>query len=110
MIHNGKSIAEPSAVPADVGNLAGTAISVMMDSSTQSILLLAYLATKAQGYHFHVVEIPEDVHTGQNALAFNTEEMRACFAGGYKLGKQADPWSSVPPPSTDYPDWIFEKR
>lgn len=110
VIHNGRSKDKPEAVSADVEDLAGAAIGVMMASSMNFVMLHAYLATTVQGYHFHTLAIPDDVDVGSNALAFDPQQMRAGFDAGYALGKQEHPWKSAPPHTQDFPDWMFDVR
>ncbi len=108
VIANGRAINPPHTVPNDIKNLAGTAIAVMMNSSTESLLMRAYFAARYHGYLFKMVSIPEDVDIGNNALAFDTKQMRAGFDAGRELAKLPNPWSPAPPNLGDIPTWMFD--
>ena len=68
-----------------------------MNSSMEYVLLRAFVAARSHGYHFNLVEIPNDVDVGKNALAFDPKQMRTAFDAGLALGKQPDPWKHAPP-------------
>ena len=107
VVHNGKEIETPSAVRNDAIHMAGPVLGAMMNTSTDSMLLRAYSAAKLRGYRFRLVAIPDEAEVGNNALAFDTGQMRASFGAGLELGRMSDPWKSVPPVMKDLPSWIF---
>jgi hypothetical protein len=107
LIHNGRLVRPPKAIPNDIKVLAGVAIGDMMDSSMQAVMLRSYFGARVHGYRFKLVEIPAQVDVGTNPLAFNPEQMRAGFDAGYALGKKPDPWSTVPPNLGDFPPWAL---
>jgi hypothetical protein len=55
-----------------------------------------------------MVAIPDSVEIGKDPLAFDPKQMRAAFDAGRALGKQPNPWSTVPPTLGDIPTWSFD--
>jgi predicted acylesterase/phospholipase RssA len=108
VIQNGKDTSPPKPVRKDVLGLAGSSLDVMLTSSMESLLLRTYVAAHAHGYRFQMVAIPEEVDVGDNALAFDPKQMRSAFETGYRLGKQPQPWESVPPIVKDLPPWALD--
>jgi hypothetical protein len=48
------------------------------------------------------------VDIGTDPLAFDQQQMRAGFDAGYRLAKEPEPWSDVPPLIGDLPEWMLE--
>ncbi len=108
VIQNGRLEQPPKAVRASLKNLASKGIGDMMGSSMQGLLIRSYFATEVHGYEFHTVEVPAGVDMGNDPLAFDQEQMQAGFDAGYRLGRQPNPWSNVPPLINDFPDWALD--
>lgn len=68
----------------------------------------SYMAAMVHGYEFRTVEVPEGVDIGTDPLAFDQQQMRAGFDAGYRLAKEPEPWSDVPPLIGDLPEWMLE--
>ena len=92
----------------DIISVAGEGIEALMNSSMEYVLLRAFVAARSHGYHFNLVEIPNDVDVGKNALAFDPKQMRAAFDAGLALGKQPDPWKHAPPNFGGTSTWVME--
>lgn len=109
LIHNGKFEASPLAASKNFTALAGAAIGDMMDSSMEGILLRSFYLTRANGYRFNYVHVPQHTDIGRNPLAFDPKQMRAGFDAGRALAKQANPWSNAPSlDEGDIPDWMID--
>lgn len=108
VIENGRLDIPPAPVRKSVVALAGTTIGEMMASSTQGMLMRSYMAAMVHGYEFRTVEVPEGVDIGKDPLAFNQQQMRDGFDAGYRLAKEPEPWSDVPPIIGDLPEWMLE--
>jgi hypothetical protein len=108
LIDNGKVTEPPKALIRALGDVAATAISVMMEQSMQTAVTRSYFGTKSLGYTFNMVGIPDRVEVGKDVLAFNPTEMRAAFDAGRALAAQADPWEKAPTNSGDIPTWALK--
>lgn len=108
LVRNGKSDAPPSAVRNDVVGLAATSIGAMLENSMDSLMIRAYISARAHGYRFRTVAIPVDADIGNNALAFDPEQMRTSFDAGKRLGIQQNPWRKEPPFLEDVPRWALD--
>ena len=107
LIDNGKAAHPPAPLRRVLGEVAATTVGIMMDQSMQTALGRSYFGAQFLGYNFKMVAIPDDVNIGKDPLAFDPEQMQAAFDAGYALGKQADPWSTLPPDSGDIPPWAW---
>jgi hypothetical protein len=108
LIANGRLKNPPEALRRAIGDVAATTVSVMMDQSMLTALTRSYVGTQLLGYNFKIVAIPDSVNVGKDPLAFDPKQMRAAFDAGRALGKQPDPWSTVPPNLGDIPTWALE--
>ena len=109
LIDNGALSSPPEALRRALGDVAATTISVMMDQSMQTALTRSYFGAKVLGYNFKMVGIPDSVNVGKDPLAFDPKTMRAAFDAGRALGKQPDPWITVPPSTGDIPSWALDQ-
>jgi hypothetical protein len=108
VMHNGQRSTTPRAIQNDVPSIAGPVLNIMLATSMDALLLRSYFAAHARGYRFKLVSIPEDVEVGNNALAFDDEQMRTSFDAGYKLALQPNPWLEEPQVVYDIPNWALE--
>ncbi|WP_430233146.1 patatin-like phospholipase family protein [Nitrosomonas communis] len=108
LIANGRLKNPPEALRRAIGDVAATTVSVMMDQSMLTALTRSYVGAQLLGYNFKIVAIPDSVNVGKDPLAFDPKQMRAAFDAGRALGKQPDPWSTVPPNLGDIPTWALE--
>jgi len=108
IIDNGRLIHPPEALRRDLGDVAATTISVMMDQSMQTALMRSYFGTQFLGYKFNMVAIPDSVDIGNDPLVFDPKQMRAAFDAGRTMAKQANPWKSSPPNLGDLPSWAMD--
>jgi len=108
VIINGKGEAVPKAIPNNVLNVSAASLGQMMDGFTNALMLRSFIAARAHGYHFRLLEIPPDTAIGSNPLAFNPEQMRAGFDAGYALGRDPNSWSKKPHASGDVPRWASQ--
>ncbi len=108
LISNGRIDHPPKALRRAIGDIAATAVSVMMDQSMQTAVTRSYFGTRILGYNFNMIEIPDEVKIGKDPLAFDPDQMRAAFDAGYALALQPEPWSSVPTNLGDIPSWAWE--
>jgi hypothetical protein len=108
LIDNGRLQNPPEALRRALGDVAATTVSVMMDQSMQTALTRSYFGAQLLGYQFKMVAIPDSVEIGKDPLAFDPKQMRAAFDAGRALGKQPNPWSTVPPNVGDIPSWALE--
>jgi predicted acylesterase/phospholipase RssA len=108
LIDNGKVTEPPQALVRALGEVAATAIGVMMEQSMQTAVTRSYFGTKALGYTFNMVGIPDDVNVGKDVLAFDPVQMRAAFDAGRALGVQDNPWQNTPTNSGDIPSWALK--
>ena len=81
----------------------------MMDQSMLTAMTRSYFGAKFLGYNFKMAAIPDSVNVGKDPLAFDPKTMRAAFDAGRALGKQADPWLTLPPSSGDIPSWALDQ-
>jgi hypothetical protein len=109
LIDNGKVTEPPQALIRALGQIAATAISVMMEQSMQTALTRSYFGAKVLGYNFNTVGIPDGVNVGSDPLAFDPAQMRAGFDAGHSLGAQENPWQGAPTNSGDLPSWVFKE-
>ncbi len=110
VIQNGQQASQPRAIPNDAIHIAGPTLSTMMSNSTDGMLLRAYTAAIIRGYEFRYIAIPDDAQVGHNFIAFDTEQMRASFDIGRRLGSSGDPWKRSPPILQDLPSWLIDIR
>ncbi len=108
LLENGRLRRPPIAMRDDLKSIAGEGIEAMMNSSMQYVLMRAFVVARAHGYSFNLVEIPENVDIGKNALAFDPKQMRVAFDTGYALGKQPDPWKHEPPNLGGIATWALD--
>jgi hypothetical protein len=108
LISNGRLIQPPEALRRDLGDVAATTVSVMMDQSMETAVTRSYFGARLLGYDFKLVWIPESVDIGRDPLAFDSVEMRAAYEAGRAMAKQPEPWSGTPPNSGDIPRWALE--
>jgi hypothetical protein len=109
LINNGVQHSPPAALRRALGDVAATTVSVMMDQSMLTALTRSYFGAKFLGYNFKMASIPDSVNVGNDPLAFDPKIMRAAFEAGRALGKQPDPWTTVPPSVGDIPSWAFDQ-
>jgi hypothetical protein len=109
LIDNGTLRTPPAALRRALGDVAATTVAVMMDQSMLTALTRAYFGAKFLGYNFKMAAIPDSVNVGKDPLAFDPITMRAAFDAGYALGRQANPWMTVPPSAGDVPAWVLEQ-
>jgi predicted acylesterase/phospholipase RssA len=105
VIHNEPRTSTPSAVQPHIHAITSSVFAELMSASVEAVLLRSYLSTKAHGYKFNMVDIPDSVPVGKNPLAFNSEEMQAAFDAGVSAANQELPWQTTPPNMGDYPEW-----
>jgi predicted acylesterase/phospholipase RssA len=108
LINNGRDNQPPEALRRELGPVAATTISVMMDQSMQTALGRSYFGAHLLGYQFNVVAIPDDLDIGHDPLAFDPKQMRTAFDAGRAIAKQEQPWSSAPDDLGDLPSWALE--
>ena len=108
LINNGRDNQPPDALRRELGPVAATTISVMMDQSMQTALGRSYFGARVLGYNFNVVAIPDDLDIGHDPLAFDPKQMRKAFDAGRAIAKQQQPWSRVPENLGDLPSWALE--
>ena len=99
----------PEALRRALGDVAATTVSVMMNQSMLTALTRSYFGAKFLGYNFKMASIPDTVSVGNDPLAFDPKIMRAAFDAGRALGKQPDPWTTVPPSGGDIPSWALDQ-
>jgi hypothetical protein len=109
LIDNGRVTEPPRALIRALGDVAATAISVMMEQSMQTAVTRSYFGTRILGYSFNMVGIPGDVNVGNDVLAFDPVQMRAGFDAGRALAAQDNPWLNVPTNSGDIPPWALKQ-
>jgi hypothetical protein len=109
LINNGVEHSPPEALRRALGDVAATTVSVMMDQSMLTALTRSYFGAKFLGYNFKMASIPDSVKVGNDPLAFDPKIMRAAFDAGRALGKQRDPWVTVPPSVGDIPSWALDQ-
>jgi hypothetical protein len=109
LIDNGRVTEPPKALIRALGDVAATAISVMMEQSMQTAVTRSYFGTKVLGYSFNMVGIPEGVNVGDDVLAFDPVQMRAAFDAGRALAAQENPWQNVPTNAGDIPPWALKE-
>jgi hypothetical protein len=109
LIDNGRVTEPPRALIRALGDVAATAISVMMEQSMQTAVTRSYFGTRVLGYSFNMVGIPEGVNVGDDVLAFDPVQMRAAFDAGRALAEQENPWQDVPTNSGDIPPWALKQ-
>jgi hypothetical protein len=109
LIDNGRVTEPPRALIRALGDVAATAISVMMEQSMQTAVTRSYFGTRVLGYSFNMVGIPEGVNVGDDVLAFDPVQMRAAFDAGRALAAQENPWQDVPTNSGDIPPWALKQ-
>jgi hypothetical protein len=109
LIDNGVLQSPPEALRRALGDVAATTVAVMMDQSMLTALTRSYFGAKFLGYNFKMVAIPVSVNVGKDPLAFDPKTMRAAFDAGYELGRQPDPWMTVPPSGGDVPAWALDQ-
>ena len=108
MVINSKQKMPSHAVRNDILGVASGSISAMLSNSMDTPLLRSYIATRAHGYAFQKVAVPEDADVGDNPLAFDPQQMRVAFDLGHRLGQSADPWSTAPPLVEYVPGWALD--
>ena len=89
-------------------SLGSRAIDVMMNGEDMNSLFRNFMVTRVHGYEFNLVHIPREVDIGDNALAFDQQEMRNGYASGLLLGRTPDPWGHVPPVSDEIAPWLIK--
>jgi predicted acylesterase/phospholipase RssA len=109
LVDNGVLHSTPAALRRAIGPVAATTVSVMMDQSMLTAMTRSYFGAKVLGYNFKLAAIPGNVDVGHDPLAFDPKQMRAAFDAGRALGKQSDPWMTVPPNLGDIPTWALEQ-
>jgi hypothetical protein len=109
LVDNGRMQSPPEALRRALGDVAATAISVMMDQSMLTAMTRSYFGAKMLGYNFKMVAIPDDVNVGKDPLAFDPKQMRAAFDAGRAMAKKPDHWVRVPPSTGDIPSWALEQ-
>ena len=109
LIDNGMLKSPPEALRRALGDVAASTVAVMMDQSMLTALTRAYFGAKFLGYNFKMAAIPDSVNVGKDPLAFDPATMRAAFDAGYALGRQPNPWMTVPPSVGDVPMWVLEQ-
>ncbi|MEE9157387.1 MAG: hypothetical protein V3U60_03230 [Gammaproteobacteria bacterium] len=80
----------------------------VMAGNMESTLVRAFAMSRAHGYNFHLIIIPQDVAVGDDELAFDQAEMRAMFAAGRKLGRDPGAWGHTPPTGAKFAPWMIE--
>jgi len=108
VVHNGKSDTPPQAIRKNSRSIAGPVLNTMLSTSTANLLMRSYFAAHARGYDFKLVSIPEDTDAGNNALAFDNQQMRNSFEAGYRLALLPDPWLKEPDVVKDIPKWALD--
>ena len=110
LIHNGRlsSPADAQAVPRSLFPILGRTLTVAMDAQMGSSLLRAYAATRAHGYEFNLLDVPAEVKMGQNALAFDREEMVRLYDAGRELGRRPGSWAHEPPVTPEVSPYIID--
>jgi hypothetical protein len=109
LVDNGRMQSPPEALRRALGDVAATAISVMMDQSMLTAMTRSYFGAKVLGYNFKMVAIPDSVNIGKDPLAFDPKQMRAAFDAGRAMAKKPDHWVRVPPSTGDIPSWALEQ-
>jgi hypothetical protein len=109
LIDNGRVTEPPRALIRALGDVAATAISVMMEQSMQTAVTRSYFGTRVLGYSFNMVGIPEGVNVGDDVLAFDPIQMREAFDAGRALAAEENPWQDVPTNSGDIPPWALKQ-
>jgi hypothetical protein len=77
-------------------NIAGRAISSLIQSQGVGDLYIIYLIAQRDEVDYNLAYIPESFKTIHKE-DFDTEYMRQLFDLGYDLGKKGYPWSKTPP-------------
>lgn len=109
LIDNGRITDPPQALIRELGRIAATTISVMMEQSMQTALTRSFVGTRSLGYNFNMVGIPDGVDVGNDPLAFDPTQMRAAFDAGRALAAKDNPWQHQPTNVGDIPDWFFKE-
>lgn len=110
VILNGKGEAAPKPIRNSVFEVSAASLGQMMDGFTSSLMLRSFIAARAHGYHFRLLEIPGDADIGSNPLAFDPQQMRVGFDTGYALGRDPSSWSHEPHVGGDVPRWSYQGR
>jgi hypothetical protein len=99
LIHNGRlsSPADAHPVRDSFRPIVNKTVTIAMDANMGSTLVRAFAITRAHDYGFNVAEVPGAVEMGDNALAFDHEEMMALYDAGRALGRRPDAWAHEPP-------------
>lgn len=100
LIHNGRltTPTRASAVRPELFPLVSKTITISMDAQMGSSLVRAYSITHAHAYDFNLIEVPDGVEMGHNALAFDHDEMVVLYDAGRELAsKGAAAWADEPP-------------
>jgi predicted acylesterase/phospholipase RssA len=108
LIDNGRVTDPPQALIRELGRIAATTISVMMEQSMQTALTRSFVGARSLGYNFNMVGIPDGVDIGNDPLAFDPTQMRAAFDAGRALAAKENPWQHQPTNVGDIPDWFFK--
>jgi hypothetical protein len=110
LIHNGRlsSPAEAHAVRRSLFPLFGKTLTISMDAHMGSSIVRAYAVARVHDYGFNLVEVPEDVKMGSNALAFDHEAMVRLYDAGLVLGRRADAWTHEPPATPEVSPQLIE--
>ena len=77
-------------------NIAGRAISSLIQTQGLGDLYRIYLTTQRDGVDFNLAYIPASF-TAPHQEEFDTEFMRQLYALGYDMAAKGYPWQKAPP-------------
>jgi predicted acylesterase/phospholipase RssA len=108
VIMNNKLERRPRVTQTGLKSIGSRTVDVMMAGEDMSSLLRNFMVTRLHGYEFNLVSIPVDVDVGDNALAFDQEQMKRGYGSGFELGQTPEPWRHTPPFGDEIAPWMIE--
>lgn len=97
IIRNSRLGLDWSAVERSTLDIAGRAISTMIQVSGANDLFRVYTITQRDGVDFNLAFIEDDFKAPPRTEDFDPIYMNALFAYGYAKGRQGYPWKKAPP-------------
>lgn len=72
-------------------------MNAVLQAKTSSELREIFILARYVNADFKVAGIPQDFQTGEDSMSFNPQTMQTLFDMGYRGGKDATVWQSLPP-------------
>ncbi len=96
IIRNGKLGADWSTIERDIFDIAGRAISTMIQMSGLNDLFRVYFITQRDGVDYNLAFIGDDFKAPPHEGNFDPKYMKALFAYGYAKGRKDYAWKKAP--------------